>query len=231
MTSATIRTVASSRSSVTRRRPRRSRPASAQAVAIPPMRSLSVGARHRHRATGAASSGWRRLPSSSTIADVPVSAASSEAASTSSPACRPSSPSGTWTTQTSLPAGPHDTSPTLDQRVVSHAPSYSRRLYGTSASSTVAEAPGGMASGAMAPLARTCPPIATSHAPCSQDRSVKCRRFVTVSRSVVASKRDGDRRRQRPVLPQGRLRACGRARPGRPCRSCRRAASSPKSPP
>ena len=61
---------AASERTPTSRRSRRSRPAAAQAAAIPPMRSLSVGARHRDSAGGAARSGWtdrvrrrRRAPS------------------------------------------------------------------------------------------------------------------------------------------------------------------------
>ena len=58
-------TASAARSTPSSRRVSDGRPQPAQRAAIPPIRSLSVGARQRDRTGGAANEGWRRYPSSS----------------------------------------------------------------------------------------------------------------------------------------------------------------------
>ena len=129
---------APSRSTATSRRVRRSTPVAAQRAAIPPMRSLSVGARQRMSSGGAAMSGWTRRPSASSSTDVWSAGPFDRAVLGGSsafwcrwrvpwrwrrwrPAPATSPPTGSWSAHTSKPAGAHASAPAVVNRTVSQA--------------------------------------------------------------------------------------------------------------
>ena len=136
----------------TRRRSRRSTPASAQRAAIPPIRSLSVGARQSARAGGAAKAGCWRWPSSSSGTVASAVGGGRGVRGAGLPA-----PTGTCTAQTSKPCGAQSDASAVVTRTVRNASPEPSGGATQPGSSTFARSPGPSAGSSNAPPAISAP--------------------------------------------------------------------------